>query len=73
MTIRIQRIVAMVAAAPLALSVIAASVISDAVAQIDDKPLKENWAPTEWGPDDKVGAPNRTTPAIVLKAVQLVK
>jgi kynurenine formamidase len=63
----------MVAAAPLALSVIAASVISDAVAQIDDKPLKENWAPTEWGPDDKVGAPNRTTPAIVLKAVQLVK
>ena len=34
-------------------------------AQIDDKPLKENWAPTEWGADDRVGAANRTTPEIV--------
>lgn len=42
-------------------------------AQVDDKPLNENWAPTEWGPDDKVGAPNRTTPEIVLKAIKLVK
>lgn len=37
------------------------------------KPFDENWWPTEWGPDDKVGAPNRTTPEIVLKAVKLVK
>ena len=42
-------------------------------AQIDDKPLKENWAPTEWGPDDRVGAPNRTTPEMVLNAIRLVK
>jgi hypothetical protein len=35
---------------------------------MDDKPLNEKWAPTEWGPNDKVGAPNRTTPAIVMKA-----
>jgi len=44
-----------------------------AYAQIDDKPFTENWAPTEWGPDDKIGAVNRTTPEMVLKAVRLVK
>ncbi|MGH6896120.1 MAG: cyclase family protein [Geminicoccaceae bacterium] len=45
-----------------------------AIAQeFNDKPLEENWWPTEWGPDDKVGAPNRTTPEMVLEAVQLVK
>ncbi len=37
------------------------------------KPFDENWWPTEWGADDKVGAPNRTTPDILLKAVKLVK
>jgi len=42
-------------------------------AQVDDRPLTENWAPTEWGPDDKVGAPNRTTPEIVMRAIALVK
>ena len=41
--------------------------------QFNDKPLEENWWPTEWGPDDKVGAPNRTTPELVLEAVGLVK
>jgi kynurenine formamidase len=40
---------------------------------MSDKPFQENWAPTEFGKDDKVGAPNRTTPAIVKKAVGLVK
>ena len=44
-----------------------------ASAQVSDKPLEENWAPTEWGPDDRAGAVNRTTPEIVLKAVKLVK
>jgi hypothetical protein len=28
---------------------------------VDDKPLTEKWAPTEWGPNDKAGAVNRTT------------
>lgn len=42
-------------------------------AQVNDRPLTEKWAPTEWGPDDRLGAPNRTTPDIVLKAIQLVK
>ena len=40
---------------------------------VNDKPLTEKWAPTEWGANDKVGAPNRTTPAMVLKALRLVK
>jgi kynurenine formamidase len=41
--------------------------------EFNDKPLTENWWPTEWGPDDKVGSPNRTTPEMVLEAVGLVK
>ena len=39
----------------------------------NDQPLSENWAPSEWGADDKVGSVNRTTPAMVLSAVKLVK
>src|SRR5256886_6574503 len=35
---------------------------------VNDKPLTERWAPTEWGPDDKAGSVNRTTPAMVMKA-----
>jgi len=41
--------------------------------EVNDEPLKDKWAPTEWGADDKAGAVNRTTPEIVLKAVGLVK
>ena len=41
--------------------------------EINDEPFTENWFPSEWGPDDKVGAINRTTPELVLKAVGLVK
>ena len=41
--------------------------------EVNDAPLTENWAPSEWGPDDKIGAANRTTPELVLKAVKLVK
>ena len=40
---------------------------------VNDDPLNENWAPTEWGADDMAGAVNRTTPDLVLKAVGLVK
>lgn len=39
----------------------------------NDQPLLENWAPTEWGADDKAGSVNRTTPAMVLSAAKLVK
>ncbi len=46
---------------------------SVASAQMSDKPLIEKWAPTEWGPNDKAGAVNRTTPDMVLKALKLVK
>ncbi len=47
--------------------------IQTSAQEVNDAPYEENWAPTEWGPDDKVGAPNRTTPEIVMKAVGLVK
>lgn len=40
---------------------------------VNDAPLEEKWAPSEWGPDDKIGALNRITPELVLKAVGLVK
>ena len=40
---------------------------------VNDEPLTDNWAPTEWGADDKAGAVNRTTAALVLKAIKLVK
>ena len=43
------------------------------VLAVNDEPLKEAWAPSEWGPDDKAGDVNRTTPEMVLKAVKLVK
>ena len=40
---------------------------------VNDVPITENWAPTEWGPDDKAGSVNRTTAAMILKAASLVK
>ncbi|WP_340109763.1 cyclase family protein [Pikeienuella sp. HZG-20] len=40
---------------------------------VNDKPLTENWAPSEWGADDTAGSVNRTTPEMVMKAVGLVK
>ncbi|HEX9184198.1 MAG TPA: cyclase family protein [Burkholderiales bacterium] len=40
---------------------------------MNDEPLRDKWAPTEWGPDDKAGAANRRTEASVLKAMRLVK
>ena len=47
--------------------------LNAAAQEVNDKPYEENWFPSEWGPDDKVGAPNRTTPEIVLAAMKLVK
>ena len=46
---------------------------SAAAQDTNDAPLTEKWAPAEWGADDKVGSPNRTTPQLVLKAVGLVE
>jgi len=47
--------------------------ISAGAQDVNDEPLNENWGPSEWGPDDMVGAVNRTTPELVLKAIGLVK
>lgn len=56
-----------------ALGLVAALSLAAPAGAVNDQPLEENWAPTEWGPDDLVGAVNRTTPELVLKAVKLVK
>ena len=40
---------------------------------VNNEPINQKWSPTEWGADDKIGAVNRTTPELVLKAVGLVK
>ena len=56
-------------------AVLAATFAAPAGAQqkVNDEPLTGKWAPSEWGPDDRIGAPNRTTPELVMKAVGLVK
>jgi kynurenine formamidase len=40
---------------------------------VNDEPLTDHWAPSEFGAGDMAGAVNRTTPAMVLKAAGLVK
>ena len=44
-----------------------------AVAQTNDAPLTEKWAPSPWGPDDTAGAVNRITPQMVLSAAGLIR
>jgi hypothetical protein len=56
-----------------AISIVAAAGLSGPASAANDKPFTENWAPSEWGADDKAGAVNRTTPAMVLKAAKLIK
>ena len=57
-------------AAALAVAALAAPV---AAQDVNDAPLTENWAPSEFGADDMAGSVNRTTPEMVMKAVGLVK
>ncbi|MEJ2257002.1 MAG: cyclase family protein [Woeseiaceae bacterium] len=57
---------------PIGVAWIGLLVCGQALAQ-NDQPLRENWAPSEWGADDKVGSVNRTTPEMVLNAVKLVR
>jgi len=40
---------------------------------VNDEPLKDKWAPSEWGANDKAGSANRRSAASVLKAMKLVK
>jgi hypothetical protein len=61
------------AALAAATSILCLALGGSAIAQTSDKPLEENWWPSEFGPDDKVGSPNRTTPEMVLGAIELVK
>ena len=40
---------------------------------VNDEPLRENWAPSEWGADDSVGSANLITPTVVMRAIGLVE
>ncbi len=60
-------------AALLAGCLLAAGFTGGATAQTNEAPLSERWAPSPWGPDDRAGAVNRITPAMVLKAAKLIK
>ncbi len=56
-----------------ACALLAGAMLSGPSFAVNDEPLNDAWAPSEWGPVDKAGAVNRTTAAMVLKAVTLVK
>ncbi len=56
-----------------AVALLMGATLSGPAFAVNDEPLTDNWAPSEWGPDDKAGAVNRTTAAMVKKAVKLVK
>jgi kynurenine formamidase len=60
----------------LGIAVLAASVGAGLIGSAwaaNDEPLTEKWAPSIWGKDDRAGSVNRTTPAMVLQAIKLVK
>ena len=46
---------------------------SPAVLAVNDEPLKDKWAPSEWGPNDRAGSANRRSSQSVLAAMKLVK
>ena len=62
-----------IAALASAISLVGGTVARAQQEPVSDRPFQEKWAPGEFGPEDKAGAVNRTTPALVLKAVKLVK
>jgi kynurenine formamidase len=65
------RLAALAAAAT---TVFVATATGQATAQaVNDKPLTENWWPSEFGADDKAGAISRITPEYVMKVMPLVK
>lgn len=43
------------------------------IAEYNDAPLRDHWAPGEWGEYDNIGAVNRITQELVLKSVELVR
>jgi kynurenine formamidase len=58
---------------PLTAAALACLLVTSNAWSANDEPLTEGWAPSEWGPDDKAGSVNRTTPEMVLNAMKLVK
>jgi kynurenine formamidase len=60
-------------AAATAFAVSALLAVQAPAQDVNDDPLNQGWAPSEWGADDRAGSVNRTTPAMVLGAMALVK
>ena len=46
---------------------------SPSVLAVNDEPIKDKWAPSEWGAKDMAGSANRRSPQSVLAATKLVK
>ena len=57
----------------LTILVLLGSAVANSIWAQNDKPLDQNWAPSQWGADDKVGSVNRTTPDMVIRAARLVR
>ncbi|MGY8958945.1 MAG: cyclase family protein, partial [Alphaproteobacteria bacterium] len=62
-----------IAAGAIGMLAMAGGAVASGAVATNDQPLTEKWAPSEWGADDKVGAANRTTAGMILKASKLVK
>lgn len=58
---------------PLAALALCLGAAAHAQLPVNDEPLRDRWAPSEWGPDDRIGALNRITPDLVLRATRLVR
>jgi len=67
--------VSMIAAAIAALCMAGGTAMAQTMkGPVNDKPLSENWAPSQWGADDKAGGANHTkNPANVKRALATVK
>src|SRR6185503_8143365 len=67
--------VSMIAAAIAALCMAGGTAMAQTMkGPVNDKPLSENWAPAQWGADDKAGSANHTkNPANIKRALATVK
>src|SRR5215470_4222776 len=72
---RISMKVSMIAAAIAALCMAGGTAMAQTMkGPVNDKPLTENWAPSQWGADDKAGSANHTkNPDNIKRALSFVK
>jgi hypothetical protein len=48
-------------------AVVVLTTLTAGVSAVNDAPLTEKWAPPVWGPEDKAGSVNWTTPETVMQ------